>query len=58
MEEWADREPKKINERFKRPREQLMKNMEGVRSLVATQKSQGMSTPYPVDGKFPLPLWA
>lgn len=58
MKKWADREPKKINERFKRPRKQLVKDMEEVRSLVATQKSQGMSTPYPVDGKLPLPLWA
>lgn len=58
MKEWADREPKKINERFKRPRKQLMKDMYGVHSLVVTQKSQGMNTPYPVDGKFPLPLWA
>lgn len=57
MKDWSDREPKKLKERFKRPRAQVEKDILSANKLIREQMSKGMDSTYPLGGHFPLPLW-
>jgi hypothetical protein len=57
MKDWKDRDVRKMNERFKRPRGQVQKDILRADRLIKEQMAQGMYTEYPVGGPYPFPLW-
>ncbi|MFG1489215.1 hypothetical protein ABMA58_08180, partial [Oceanospirillum sp. HFRX-1_2] len=57
MKDWSDRDPKKMKDRFKRPRVQVEKDIYESDSYIKKQILKGMGNKYPVEGDYPLPLW-
>lgn len=57
MRVWSSNDRKKVKDRFKRPRNEIVHAIENVDKNIREQKYLGLNTAYPTDGPFPLPLW-
>lgn len=57
MQVWANKDPLKRKERFKKRRNDYHAAVDSVEGKIRLQRKVAMETVFPVDGLFPFPLW-